>query len=123
MDWPKFRRPDYSIDLIAAWRSQFVDEIPQSHHAVAAHFLKTVEEKWPIKSRQCAALALAHANLITIQMSRPFESEDDDRELDDGFGNVWVKCDDEECGLHIVRPGKVQCERCEYVDEAAMDNP
>jgi hypothetical protein len=37
-----------------------------------------------------------------------------DRLLDDGFGNVWEKCDHEDCALEIVRPGKVQCERCEY---------
>jgi hypothetical protein len=30
--------------------------------------------------------------------------------LDDGFGNMWLKCDRGDCGLHIVRPGKVQCE-------------
>ena len=34
------------------------------------------------------------------------------RVLDDGFGNVWTKCHEPECGLEIVRPGKAQCERC-----------
>lgn len=32
--------------------------------------------------------------------------------LDDGFGNVWQKCGPE-CELEIVRPGKVQCNRCD----------
>lgn len=28
----------------------------------------------------------------------------------DGFGNVWPRCDlGSDCGLHVVRPGKVQC--------------
>jgi hypothetical protein len=33
-------------------------------------------------------------------------------ELDDGFGNVWEKCDRDDCGLQIVRPGKAQCDTC-----------
>jgi hypothetical protein len=37
-----------------------------------------------------------------------------DRILDDGFGNVWETCEHEDCGLEIVRPGKVQCNRCSY---------
>jgi hypothetical protein len=31
----------------------------------------------------------------------------------DGFGNTWKKCERENCGLEIVRPGKVQCVLCE----------
>jgi hypothetical protein len=27
----------------------------------------------------------------------------------DGFGSEWSKCSNPECGLHVVRPGKVQC--------------
>lgn len=27
----------------------------------------------------------------------------------DGFGGEWSKCSKQDCGLHIVRPGKVQC--------------
>lgn len=27
----------------------------------------------------------------------------------DGFGSVWRKCRRENCGLSVVRPGKVQC--------------
>ncbi len=34
----------------------------------------------------------------------------DPNRLDDGFGNIWYKCNfNEDCGLHIVRPGKSQC--------------
>jgi hypothetical protein len=30
--------------------------------------------------------------------------------VSDGFGNRWYKCHwREDCGLHVVRPGKVQC--------------
>lgn len=29
--------------------------------------------------------------------------------LNDGFGNEWDLCDRRDCGLEIVRPGKVQC--------------
>lgn len=42
--------------------------------------------------------------------------------LDDGFGNVWEQCAYEPCGLEIVRPGKVQCERCEFKDEKPLSN-
>ena len=39
------------------------------------------------------------------------------RVLDDGFGNTWTTCEHDDCGLEIVRPGKVQCERCVFTDE------
>jgi len=29
--------------------------------------------------------------------------------LDDGFGSTWRRCDRVNCGLQVVRPGKVQC--------------
>lgn len=74
VDWKEFRRADYSIDLIAAWRSQVVNAVPQNHHDVAVHFLKGIEAAHPIRSRQCAAIAISHANLITMQMNPAFES-------------------------------------------------
>ena len=42
--------------------------------------------------------------------------------LDDGFGNVWEKCAFDDCALEIVRPGKVQCERCQYGNEQPLRN-
>ena len=41
--------------------------------------------------------------------------------LDDGFGNCWVKCERPDCGLEIVRPGKVQC-YCDNEDTKETDN-
>lgn len=29
--------------------------------------------------------------------------------ISDGFGSEWLKCSKQDCGLHVVRPGKVQC--------------
>ena len=29
--------------------------------------------------------------------------------IEDGFGSCWAKCDKPDCGLQVVRPGKVQC--------------
>ena len=29
--------------------------------------------------------------------------------VEDGFGNVALKCDEPACDLHVVRPGKFQC--------------
>ena len=38
------------------------------------------------------------------------------REVDDGFGNVWMCCVLPDCDLEVVRPGKVQCSnRCESI--------
>jgi hypothetical protein len=28
--------------------------------------------------------------------------------ISDGY-QEWVKCDRKDCGLHVIRPGKVQC--------------
>ena len=33
--------------------------------------------------------------------------------IEDGFGNVWTKCGKADCGLHVVRPGKTQCDVCD----------
>ena len=31
-------------------------------------------------------------------------------EISDGFGNSWAKCAlQQDCGLHVVRPGKADC--------------
>lgn len=46
-----------------------------------------------------------------------FKYINDDHQLADGFGNCWVKCDlKSKCELEIVRPGKVQCNRCDEED-------
>lgn len=37
------------------------------------------------------------------------EPPSDGRTVDDTFGNVWHLCDRANCGLEVVRPGKVQC--------------
>jgi len=29
--------------------------------------------------------------------------------VEDGHGGCWVKCQLPDCGLEVVRPGKVQC--------------
>ena len=35
------------------------------------------------------------------------------RLVDDGFGNVW-ECCTPGCNMEIVRPGKIQCEKCDH---------
>lgn len=35
-----------------------------------------------------------------------------DRTIEDGFGGCYQKCDDPQCELEVVRPGKVQCNKC-----------
>ena len=38
--------------------------------------------------------------------------------VEDGFGNCWKRCAlGDMCGLHVVRPGKVQC----VCDEIEVD--
>lgn len=39
--------------------------------------------------------------------------------LADGHGNEWSRCDRADCGLEIVRPGKVQC-RCDGDDARVL---
>lgn len=36
-----------------------------------------------------------------------------ERWIEDGCGNSWAKCDRPDCQLEVVRPGKVQCNRCD----------
>lgn len=40
----------------------------------------------------------------------------DDLYVEDGFGSGWEKCH-EDCGLQVVRPGKVQCNCSFYIEE------
>lgn len=43
-----------------------------------------------------------------------------EREISDGCGSTWLKCERANCGLEVVRPGKVQCDVCESMpDEPA----
>lgn len=39
--------------------------------------------------------------------------------LDDGFGGRWQKCG-RDCSMEIVRPGKVQCQGCDYWPNTAL---
>lgn len=32
-----------------------------------------------------------------------------ERTIDDGFGNLWLLCDRDDCALQVVRPGAAQC--------------
>lgn len=32
--------------------------------------------------------------------------------ITDEFGSWWEKCERHDCDLHVVRPGKVQCDGC-----------
>ena len=41
------------------------------------------------------------------------------RVIEDGFGSVWTACDRDDCGLQVVRPGKVQC----WCDDGSTDPP
>lgn len=42
-----------------------------------------------------------------------------DNTISDGFGSFWIPCRSD-CGLHVVRPGKVQCDNqtCPYSPSA-----
>jgi hypothetical protein len=33
--------------------------------------------------------------------------------ITDSFGNEWPLCKRKDCELHVVRPGKVQCDLCD----------
>lgn len=56
------RRPDYSIDLAAAWRA----ENDGKDNGPAEKYLELVESYHPVHSRQAAAIAMATADYISI---------------------------------------------------------
>ncbi len=35
------------------------------------------------------------------------------RTISDDCGSEWSLCEQKDCGLHVVRPGKVQCNLCD----------
>ncbi len=64
MNWENYRRPDLSLDLVQA----FLDAMPNQRNAVctrkAVEYLGEVEDLCPIRSRQAAGVAVAHAMCI-----------------------------------------------------------
>jgi hypothetical protein len=89
-------------------------------------FLGFVSEWWgatrPVPTRGNAAAILAWA--ADNPAPGPFAAAphmlvvDDETTLTDGFGGSWDKCGPA-CELELVRPGKVQCDRCDYRDAEA----
>lgn len=68
--------------------------------------------------REAAEECNRHGSLYAAHRIRALAAQPgSERELEDGFGNMWQKCGLADCGLNIVRPGKVQCdhERCPNV--------
>jgi hypothetical protein len=41
--------------------------------------------------------------------------------LEDGFGSIWRKCNKEDCGKFVVRPGKVDCYNGDCPEENTND--
>jgi hypothetical protein len=66
LDWEEFRRSNRSINLTEAWKAKNGGEIPSQCGYV---FLQLVEEYQPIVSRQVAAIALAHASVIGVEIA------------------------------------------------------
>lgn len=74
MNWDEYRREDWSIDLYDAWLGQLKKELDAGHVSMVRHFLENIEDKHPIRSRQVAALAIAQANLMAMQMDPRWSS-------------------------------------------------
>lgn len=60
MDWDAFRRPDYSINLVAA----FSHQNKWGPTSEQLFYLERIERLQPIKSRQVAAVALSTALMM-----------------------------------------------------------
>ncbi|MBV6514082.1 MAG: hypothetical protein FMNOHCHN_03672 [Ignavibacteriaceae bacterium] len=64
----------------------------------------------------------SHNDLLTeeeYQKGLPYCTMYVSRTISDGLGSEWSKCSKQDCGLHVVRPGKVQC-WCD--EEESLDN-
>ena len=70
---------------------QFPSEMSPEEH-------KDVTDWLPILARKFARC---------VKKSTPDASP---KYIHDDFGSTWVKCASDKCSLHIVRPGKVQCD-------------
>lgn len=64
-NWEHHRRPDRSIDLVAAFRAQTINPSPSVRRAI--DFLTEVEDMSLIASRQAAAIAVAAAREIATR--------------------------------------------------------
>lgn len=59
VDWSKHRRPNGSINLVAAFREGENGALPPAIRVRAEGLLELVENMQPIESRQVAAVAIA----------------------------------------------------------------
>jgi len=66
LNWEEFRRSNRSINLTEAWKAKNSGEIPSE---AGYAFLQLVEEYQPIVSRQVAAIALAQATVIGVEIT------------------------------------------------------
>ena len=69
MNLEKYRRPDGSIDLVAAHKAEHKNKVIPA----GVQFLQLTEHYHKVRSRQVAALALAQADYILL-ISRPTKS-------------------------------------------------
>lgn len=60
IDWDEFRCNDGTLDLCAALE-RLLPEAFQGQHTASYRLLDIIQEIHPIRSRQVAAVALAHA--------------------------------------------------------------
>lgn len=63
MDWDRYRRDDYTIDLVKAFKVIYGDDKAINHER-AQSYLGMVEQLQPVRSRQTAAVAIAGAGEI-----------------------------------------------------------
>lgn len=42
--------------------------------------------------------------------------------ITDDFGNAWEKCDLDDCGLHICRPGYAKCDNENCPDKVGNED-
>lgn len=62
MNWEQYRRPDGSLDILKAWRTE--NKPTYKDEKVGRPFLVIVERYQPINSRQAAAITLAIADTL-----------------------------------------------------------
>jgi alkanesulfonate monooxygenase SsuD/methylene tetrahydromethanopterin reductase-like flavin-dependent oxidoreductase (luciferase family) len=68
MDWEEYRRPDETLDILRAWRTE--KKPTYKDEKVGRNFLVTVERYYKISSRQTAAIALAIADTLVLMSKR-----------------------------------------------------
>jgi hypothetical protein len=64
MEWKADKDGNFDLET---WWTKYREQLPDKKYAAGKKYIRTIEQMWPIRSRQVAAVILATADYIAEQ--------------------------------------------------------